>query len=88
MCIPIQIFSIAYQNEKLENVGSETEGEAYAIADMMAYVKADVYSVNCGMAYGQEAMLVTCSKGLSSCTAKFIHKIISPPKSTDQAVLS
>nr|KYP75291.1 hypothetical protein KK1_008011 [Cajanus cajan] len=44
-------------NEKNETVGSETE--AYSIADMMSYVKADVYTVNCGMAYGQAAMLLS-----------------------------
>ncbi|KAK1378949.1 hypothetical protein POM88_025693 [Heracleum sosnowskyi] len=46
-----------YQNEKMETVGSETE--AYAIADMMDYCKSDVYTVNCGMAFGQTAMLLS-----------------------------
>ncbi|CAH1453164.1 unnamed protein product [Lactuca virosa] len=37
-------------NDKMETVGSETE--AYAIADIMAYCKSEVYTVNCGMAFG------------------------------------
>ncbi|PON90558.1 ATP-dependent Clp protease proteolytic subunit [Trema orientale] len=55
--IYLYINSPGTQNEKMETVGSETE--AYAIADMMSYVKSDVYTVNCGMAYGQAAMLVS-----------------------------
>ncbi|KAG7977161.1 hypothetical protein I3843_05G016700 [Carya illinoinensis] len=55
--IYLYINSSGTQNEKMETVGSETE--AYAIADMMAYVKSDVYTVNCGMAYGQAAMLLS-----------------------------
>ncbi|KAJ7967567.1 ATP-dependent Clp protease proteolytic subunit [Quillaja saponaria] len=55
--IYLYINSSGTQDEKMETVGSETE--AYAIADMMAYVKADVYTVNCGMAYGQAAMLLS-----------------------------
>ncbi|XP_024023453.1 ATP-dependent Clp protease proteolytic subunit-related protein 1, chloroplastic [Morus notabilis] len=54
--IYLYINSSGTQNEKMETVGSETE--AYAIADMMSYVKSDVYTVNCGMAYGQAAMLL------------------------------
>ncbi|KAL7082593.1 hypothetical protein ACP275_14G109200 [Erythranthe tilingii] len=54
--IYLYINSSGTQNEKMETVGSETE--AYAIADTMAYCKADVYTVNCGMAYGQAAMLL------------------------------
>ncbi|KAK1378434.1 ATP-dependent Clp protease proteolytic subunit [Heracleum sosnowskyi] len=46
-----------YQNEKMETVEYETE--AYAIADMMDYCKSDVYTVNCGMAFGQTAMLLS-----------------------------
>ncbi|XP_047970924.1 ATP-dependent Clp protease proteolytic subunit-related protein 1, chloroplastic [Salvia hispanica] len=55
--IYLYINSSGTQNEKMETVGSETE--AYAIADTMAYCKADVYTVNCGMAYGQAAMLLS-----------------------------
>ncbi|GMH23712.1 hypothetical protein Nepgr_025555 [Nepenthes gracilis] len=55
--IYLYINSSGTQNEKMENVGSETE--AYAIADTMAYCKSDVYTVNCGMAYGQAAMLLS-----------------------------
>lgn len=54
--IYLYINSSGTQNEKMETVGSETE--AYAIADTMAYCKSDVYTVNCGMAYGQAAMLL------------------------------
>ncbi|GMJ03499.1 NUCLEAR CLPP 5, CLP protease proteolytic subunit 1, SUPPRESSOR OF VARIEGATION 2 [Hibiscus trionum] len=53
----LYINSSGTQNEKMETVGSETE--AYAIADMMAYCKSDIYTVNCGMAYGQAAMLLS-----------------------------
>lgn len=55
--IYLYINSSGTQNEKMETVGSETE--AYAIADMMAYCKSEVYTVNCGMAYGQAAMLLS-----------------------------
>ncbi|KAM6558298.1 hypothetical protein CsatA_027537 [Cannabis sativa] len=55
--IYLYINSSGTQNEKMETVGSETE--AYAIADMMSYVKSEVYTVNCGMAYGQAAMLLS-----------------------------
>ncbi|GMY38672.1 ATP-dependent Clp protease proteolytic subunit-related protein 1, chloroplastic [Fagus crenata] len=55
--IYLYINSPGTQNEKMETVGSETE--AYAIADMMSYVKSDVYTVNCGMAYGQAALLLS-----------------------------
>ncbi|XP_028798003.1 ATP-dependent Clp protease proteolytic subunit-related protein 1, chloroplastic [Neltuma alba] len=55
--IYLYINSSGTQDDKMETVGSETE--AYAIADMMAYVKSDVYTVNCGMAYGQAAMLLS-----------------------------
>ncbi|KAH9608490.1 hypothetical protein KSS87_016288 [Heliosperma pusillum] len=55
--IYLYINSSGTQNEKMETVGSETE--AYAIADTMAYCKSDVYTVNCGMAYGQAAMLLS-----------------------------
>lgn len=55
--IYLYINSSGTQNEKNETVGSETE--AYAIADTMGYCKSDVYTVNCGMAYGQAAMLLS-----------------------------
>ncbi|KAF5206329.1 Atp-dependent clp protease proteolytic subunit [Thalictrum thalictroides] len=55
--IYLYINSSGTQNEKMETVGSETE--AYAIADTMAYCKAKIYTVNCGMAYGQAAMLLS-----------------------------
>ncbi|XP_072968745.1 ATP-dependent Clp protease proteolytic subunit-related protein 1, chloroplastic [Typha angustifolia] len=55
--IYLYINSPGTQNEKMETVGSETE--AYAIADMIAYCKSKVYTVNCGMAYGQAAMLLS-----------------------------
>ncbi|KAG9439922.1 hypothetical protein H6P81_020087 [Aristolochia fimbriata] len=54
--IYIYINSSGTQNEKKESVGSETE--AYAIADTMAFCKSKVYTVNCGMAYGQAALLL------------------------------
>ncbi|KAF7811069.1 ATP-dependent Clp protease proteolytic subunit-related protein 1, chloroplastic [Senna tora] len=56
---PIYLYlnSSGTQDEKMETVGSETD--AYAIADMISYVKSDVYTVNCGMAYGQAAMLLS-----------------------------
>ncbi|KDP44483.1 hypothetical protein JCGZ_16316 [Jatropha curcas] len=55
--IYLYINSSGTQNEKMETVGSETE--AYAIADAMNYCKSTVYTVNCGMAYGQAAMLLS-----------------------------
>jgi len=45
------------QNEKHEPIAFETE--AYAIADTIAYVKPKVYTLNCGMAFGQAAMLLS-----------------------------
>ncbi|KAG9130246.1 hypothetical protein Leryth_004293 [Lithospermum erythrorhizon] len=55
--IYLYINSSGTQDDKMETVGSETE--AYAIADTMSYCKSDVYTVNCGMAYGQAAMLLS-----------------------------
>ncbi|KAK1291706.1 hypothetical protein QJS10_CPB17g02334 [Acorus calamus] len=55
--IYLYINSPGTQNEKMETVGSETE--AYAIADTIAYCKSKVYTVNCGMAYGQAGMLLS-----------------------------
>ncbi|XP_059297028.1 ATP-dependent Clp protease proteolytic subunit-related protein 1, chloroplastic isoform X1 [Lycium ferocissimum] len=58
--IYLYINSFGTQNENMETVGSETE--AYAIADTMAYCKSDIYTVNCGMAFGQAAMLLSLGK--------------------------
>lgn len=58
--IYLYINSSGTQNDKMETVGAETE--AYAIADIMAYCKSDVYTVNCGMAFGQSAMLLSLGK--------------------------
>ncbi|XP_051145385.1 ATP-dependent Clp protease proteolytic subunit-related protein 1, chloroplastic [Andrographis paniculata] len=58
--IYLYINSSGTQNQKMETVGSETE--AYAIADAMSFCKADVYTINCGMAYGQAAMLLCLGK--------------------------
>ncbi|XP_065871046.1 ATP-dependent Clp protease proteolytic subunit-related protein 1, chloroplastic [Euphorbia lathyris] len=55
--IYLYINSSGTQDEKMETVGSETE--AYAIADCISYCKSTVYTVNCGMAYGQAAMLLS-----------------------------
>ncbi|KVI10821.1 ATP-dependent Clp protease proteolytic subunit-related protein 1, chloroplastic [Cynara cardunculus var. scolymus] len=54
--IYLYINSSGTQNDEMETIGSETE--AYAIADIMAYCKSEVYTVNCGMAFGQAAMLL------------------------------
>ncbi|WMV51011.1 hypothetical protein MTR67_044396 [Solanum verrucosum] len=56
----LYINSSGTQNEEMETVGSETE--AYAIADMIGYCKSDVYTVNCGLAFGQAAMLLSQGK--------------------------
>nr|XP_043621749.1 ATP-dependent Clp protease proteolytic subunit-related protein 1, chloroplastic [Erigeron canadensis] len=70
--IYLYINSSGTQNDKMETVGSETE--AYAIADMIAYCKSDVYTVNCGMAFGQAAMLLALgTKG---------HRAMQPHSST------
>ncbi|KAL5574078.1 hypothetical protein UlMin_023675 [Ulmus minor] len=59
-------------NEKMETIGSETE--AYAIADMISYVKSEVYIVNYGMAFGQAALLLSLrAKG---------HRVVQPNSST------
>ncbi|XP_074575353.1 ATP-dependent Clp protease proteolytic subunit-related protein 1, chloroplastic [Curcuma longa] len=55
--IYLYINSSGTQNVEGETVGSETE--AYAIADMINYVKPKVYTINVGMAYGQAAMLLS-----------------------------
>ncbi|XP_020577908.1 ATP-dependent Clp protease proteolytic subunit-related protein 1, chloroplastic [Phalaenopsis equestris] len=75
--IYLYINSSGTQNEKLENVGSETE--AYAIADTMAYCKSKVYTVNCGMAYGQAAMLLSLgSKGFRALQPNSSTKLYLP----------
>ncbi|PHT36210.1 ATP-dependent Clp protease proteolytic subunit-related protein 1, chloroplastic [Capsicum baccatum] len=56
----LYINSFGTQNENMETAGSETE--AYAIADTMRYCKSDIYTVNCGMAFGQAAMLLSLGK--------------------------
>ncbi|CAN4099330.1 unnamed protein product [Withania somnifera] len=58
--IYLYINSSGTQNENMETVGSETE--AFAIADTIGYCKSDVYTVNCGMAFGQAAMLLSRGK--------------------------
>ncbi|KAL5568462.1 hypothetical protein UlMin_025037 [Ulmus minor] len=60
------------RNEKMETVESETE--AYAIADMLYYVKSKVYTVNCGMEFGQATLLLSLrAKG---------HRAMQPNSST------
>ncbi|GAU14994.1 hypothetical protein TSUD_47890 [Trifolium subterraneum] len=58
--IYLYINSPGTQNEKRENVGSETD--AYSIADMIAHVKSDVYTINLSKAFGQAAMLLSIGK--------------------------
>eukprot|EP00249_Psilotum_nudum_P012185 c23628_g1_i1 orf=631-1851(-) len=65
------------QNDKRESIGFETE--AYAIADTIAYVKAKVYTVNCGMAFGQSAMLLSIGeKGFRAVQPNSVTKLYSP----------
>ncbi|XP_002970082.2 ATP-dependent Clp protease proteolytic subunit-related protein 1, chloroplastic [Selaginella moellendorffii] len=65
------------QNEKKESVGFETE--AYAIADTMSYVKSKVYTVNCGMAFGQAAMLLSVGeKGFRAVQPSSSTKLYAP----------
>ncbi|KAK8993563.1 hypothetical protein V6N11_033656 [Hibiscus sabdariffa] len=77
--IYLYINSSGTQNEKMETVGSETE--AYAIADTMAYCKSEIYTVNCGMAYGQAAMLLSqgakgyCAVQPNSSTKLYLPKV-------------
>lgn len=56
----LYINSSGTQNEKNETVGSETD--AYSIADMISYIKSDVYTVNLAMAFGQAAMILSVGK--------------------------
>ncbi|CAN6998156.1 unnamed protein product [Brassica rapa subsp. trilocularis] len=55
--IYLYINSPGTQNEKMETVGSETE--AYAIADTISVI---LQITNCGMAFGQAAMLLSLGK--------------------------
>eukprot|EP00850_Spirogloea_muscicola_P017487 SM000151S01475 [mRNA] locus=s151:83608:86879:- [translate_table: standard] len=65
------------QNDKRESIGFETE--AYAIADTIAYVKPKVFTVNCGMAFGQAAMLLTIGdKGCRAVQPNSVTKLYSP----------
>ncbi|KAE8702216.1 ATP-dependent Clp protease proteolytic subunit-related protein 1 [Hibiscus syriacus] len=57
LLLDARICYLGMPDEKMETVGSETE--AYAIADTMAYCKSEFYTVNCGMAFGQAAMLLS-----------------------------
>ncbi|KAL0365298.1 UNVERIFIED_CONTAM: ATP-dependent Clp protease proteolytic subunit-related protein 1, chloroplastic [Sesamum angustifolium] len=75
--IYLYINSPGTQNENMETVGSETE--AYAIADAMAYCKSDVYTVNCGMAFGQAAMLLSVgAKGYRALQPNSFTKLYLP----------
>ncbi|KAH7441492.1 hypothetical protein KP509_03G040500 [Ceratopteris richardii] len=65
------------QNEKRESIGFETE--AYAIADTIAYAKSKVYTINCGMAFGQAAMLLSVGeKGFRAVQPNSVTKLYSP----------
>eukprot|EP00475_Leptophrys_vorax_P043042 TRINITY_DN8160_c0_g1_i2.p1 TRINITY_DN8160_c0_g1~~TRINITY_DN8160_c0_g1_i2.p1 ORF type:complete len:399 (-),score=15.54 TRINITY_DN8160_c0_g1_i2:1624-2820(-) len=71
------INSLGTQNDKRESVGFETE--AYAIADTMNYVKAPVYTINCGTAFGQAAMLLAIGdKGHRAVQPNAVTKLYSP----------
>eukprot|EP00270_Netrium_digitus_P018895 TRINITY_DN728_c0_g1_i1.p1 TRINITY_DN728_c0_g1~~TRINITY_DN728_c0_g1_i1.p1 ORF type:complete len:434 (+),score=86.36 TRINITY_DN728_c0_g1_i1:110-1303(+) len=75
--IYLYINSSGTQNDKRESIGFETE--AYAIADTMNYVKSKVYTVNCGMAYGQAAMLLALGhKGHRATQPNAVTKLYSP----------
>lgn len=71
------INSLGTQNDKRESIGFETE--AYAIADTIAYVKSKVYTINCGMAFGQAAMLLSVGqKGFRAVQPNCVTKLYSP----------
>ncbi|CAI7797060.1 unnamed protein product [Closterium sp. NIES-53] len=71
------INSSGTQNDKRESVGFETE--AYAIADTMNYVKSKVYTVNCGQAFGQAAMLLAIGdKGHRAVQPNAVTKLYAP----------
>lgn len=75
--IYLYINSPGTQNERRESVGFETE--AYAIADTINYVKSKVYTVNCGMAYGQAAMLLSLGhKGHRAVQPNAVTKLYAP----------
>lgn len=75
--IYLYINSSGTQNEKRESVGFETE--AYAIADTINYVKSKVYTVNCGQAYGQAAMLLSLGdKGHRAVQPNAVTKLYAP----------
>ncbi|CAI8604830.1 unnamed protein product [Vicia faba] len=58
--VHLYINSSGTQDENNETVGSETD--AYSIADMLSFVKCDIYTVNLAMAFGQAAMLMSLGK--------------------------
>ncbi|KAL0696869.1 hypothetical protein Bca4012_064049 [Brassica carinata] len=62
--IYLYINSPETQNEKMETIGSETE--AYSIADTISAShltrKKILYTINCGMAFGEAAMLLSLGK--------------------------
>lgn len=71
------INSSGTQNEKKESIGFETE--AYAIADTIRYVKSKVYTINCGQAFGQAAMLLSLGeKGYRALQPSSSTKLYSP----------
>lgn len=75
--IYVYINSPGTQNEKRESISFETE--AYAIADTMNYVKSKVYTVNCGQAYGQAAMLLAIGdKGHRAVQPNSVTKVYAP----------
>lgn len=75
--IYLYINSSGTQNDKRESIGFETE--AYAIADTIAYVKSKVYTINCGMAFGQAAMLLSVGeKGFRAVQPNCVTKLYSP----------
>ncbi|KAL2612891.1 hypothetical protein R1flu_024583 [Riccia fluitans] len=77
------INSSGTQNEKRESIGFETE--AYCIADAISYVKSKVYTVNCGQAYGQAAMLLSIGeKGYRAVQPNSVTKLYSPKVSQSQ----
>ncbi|KAF5731840.1 ATP-dependent Clp protease proteolytic subunit [Tripterygium wilfordii] len=77
--IYLYINSTGTQDENQETVGSETD--AFAIADTISYCKSDVYTINCGMAFGQAAMIFSAgTKGFrgvlpNSSTKLYLPKV-------------
>eukprot|EP00271_Cylindrocystis_brebissonii_P010343 TRINITY_DN26511_c0_g1_i1.p1 TRINITY_DN26511_c0_g1~~TRINITY_DN26511_c0_g1_i1.p1 ORF type:complete len:407 (+),score=87.59 TRINITY_DN26511_c0_g1_i1:123-1343(+) len=75
--IYVYINSPGTQNEKRESIGFETE--AYAIADSINFMKAPVFTVNCGQALGQAAMLLAIgNKGKRAVQPNSVTKLYSP----------